>query len=292
MQQSDNLIRWGAERRLEFIEFCLFWDGQLQRSDITERFNVSVPQASSDISTYQKVTQDNIRYDASLKRYVPTENFTCQFLKPNAERYLTQLRAIADGVIDKNDTWISHLPYSDALIIPQRKVDPYILRDMLLAIKKEQSIDILYQSMNPDCPEPMWRRITPHSFGFDGLRWHVRAFCHMANQFKDFVLSRCSGVKDFSNAGALRDDDIEWNTFFEVIIIPDPNLSEGHQKAIASDYCMQDGKLILPVRRALLFYFDKRMKLDLDKNNFGDTQICISNIDEYRKALTSKFSII
>lgn len=48
-----------------------------------------------------------------------------------------------------------------------------------------QSTDLLrivarpyYQSMNRDRPDPAWRRISPHAFGFDGLRWHVRAWCH------------------------------------------------------------------------------------------------------------------
>ncbi|MCB1658979.1 MAG: WYL domain-containing protein [Pseudomonadales bacterium] len=283
----DHLVRWGAERRLEFIEFCIFWEGYIRRSDITARFNVSVPQASSDLTLYQKITPDNIRYDSSLKRYVATESFKSYFLKPNAERYLVQLRGIADGMIEQEDTWISHLPNSDALIIPQKKVDPEILRDLLVAIRKKQSIDILYQSMNPSCPEPMWRRITPHAFGFDGIRWHVRAFCHLGNMFKDFVLSRCYGVKDYDIAGELSDKDTQWNTFFEVIISPHPNLSEGHQHAIAIDYCMENNRLILPIRQALLFYFNKRMQLDLETNDFGHKQICVLNKSEYLAALNN-----
>jgi hypothetical protein len=27
-------------------------------------------------------------------------------------------------------------------------------------------------------PEPTWRRTSPHAFGNDGRRWHVRAYCH------------------------------------------------------------------------------------------------------------------
>ena len=37
-------MRWGVEKRLEFIEFRLYWEGGINRADITEQFGVSVPQ--------------------------------------------------------------------------------------------------------------------------------------------------------------------------------------------------------------------------------------------------------
>jgi predicted DNA-binding transcriptional regulator YafY len=37
---------------------------------------------------------------------------------------------------------------------------------------------------------PSWRWIEPHACAFDGLRWHVRAFCRKDGVFKDFLLSR------------------------------------------------------------------------------------------------------
>ena len=33
-------LKWGVERRLEFIEFRLFWEGGVNRSDITDMFDV------------------------------------------------------------------------------------------------------------------------------------------------------------------------------------------------------------------------------------------------------------
>ena len=34
-------LRWGVERRLEFIDFRLFWDGRINRGDLTEQFGIS-----------------------------------------------------------------------------------------------------------------------------------------------------------------------------------------------------------------------------------------------------------
>ncbi|MFM2277896.1 MAG: hypothetical protein RLZZ444_127 [Pseudomonadota bacterium] len=38
-------IRWELERRLEFIEYRLFWEGGSNRSDLIDEVGVSVPQA-------------------------------------------------------------------------------------------------------------------------------------------------------------------------------------------------------------------------------------------------------
>ena len=46
MSDSEAALKWGVARRLEFIEFRLYWEGGVNRSDIVEAFRVSVPQAS------------------------------------------------------------------------------------------------------------------------------------------------------------------------------------------------------------------------------------------------------
>src|ERR1700753_3511166 len=94
-ERTGGKIRWGAEQRLEFIEFRAFWEGGVNRSDITDRFGVSVPQASSDLAQYRQMAPQNLRYDSSAKRYVAELDFTPRFLALNADRYLSQLRASA-----------------------------------------------------------------------------------------------------------------------------------------------------------------------------------------------------
>ena len=62
-------LRWGVEQRLEFIEFRLFWEGAINRSDLVDQFGVSVPQASNDLRRYQEIAPCNMVYDKSAKRY-------------------------------------------------------------------------------------------------------------------------------------------------------------------------------------------------------------------------------
>ncbi len=236
-------MRWGVEQRLEFIEFRLFWEGWINRSHLTERFNLSVPQASKDLSLYEEKAPGNLVYDKSAKRYLASSKFEPKFIRPDADRYLAQLRSIADHTVCLADTWLSEMPEAESMPLPHRRVDVAVLRRLLDAIRAKNSVRVLYQSMNPQRLEPMWRWISPHAFANDGLRWHVRAFCHTDREFTDFLLSRCLDVEGDKAAEATASDDVSWNTFFNVILIPNPQLSANQQAIIAQDYCMDDGKI-------------------------------------------------
>lgn len=280
-------MRWGVEKRLEFIEFRLFWEGGINRADIMEAFGVSVPQASKDLSLYEEKAPGNLRYDKRLKRYFASKDFEPVFLKPQADQYLTQLRSVSDRVVAPAETWLTEVPQTDAMPVPHRRVDVEVLRALVAAIREHRAVEILYQSMNPARAEPTWRWITPHAFGNDGLRWHVRAFCHIDRKFKDFLLSRCLETRGQAAAGAGPKDDFLWNERFDVLLAPNPALSKNQQQVIAQDYNMTGNRVSVPVRKALLYYFQKRLRLDgisaLDEPH--ETPVVIKNHEEFKRAL-------
>jgi predicted DNA-binding transcriptional regulator YafY len=133
----------------------------------------------------------------------------------------------------------------------------------------------------------MWREITPHAFASDGLRWHLRAYCHIERVFKDFIISRCLQIGKMGEP--LRDpaEDTDWSTFFEVILIANPKLSPAQQKTVQLDYGMQDGRSTLRVRRALLYYLNKRLRLDVAERQDRpkETPVVVANLAEYDAAL-------
>lgn len=285
-------MRWGVEKRLEFIDFRLFWEGGINRADIMEAFGVSVPQASKDLSLYEEKSPGNLQYDKHEKRYLASQSFKPLFLKPEADRYLTQLRTVSDHVVRSEETWLSSMPDVDAMPVPHRRVDVEVLRVLLSAIRQGRSLEILYQSMNAVRPEPTWRRITPHAFGNDGLRWHVRAFCHIDSKFKDFLLSRCMETRDEGAPGAPAASDVHWHEIFEVVLAPNPALTTPQQRIVAQDYNMSAGKVVVPVRKALLYYFQKRLRLDaigaLDAPH--ESPVIIANKAEFSRALAEATS--
>lgn len=287
MKTSSNSLRWGVEQRLEFIEFRLFWEGVVNRADITSYFGVSVPQASLDLAKYLELAPKNLSYDRSGKRYVASPNFKPIFMSPDADQYLGQIVLSQTTAGSKEHALISSPPTADAVPIPFRRVDASVLKAILSAIRVEGSLEVLYQSMSNDRLEPTWRRVSPHAFGHDGLRWHVRGYCHIDGRFKDFVLSRCTGARTPGNAGAQPKSDTAWNEIFEARLIPNPKLTENQQAVIALDYGMKDGELVIPIRRALLYYFQKRLRLDVAEklDNPQETPVIIENVDELAKAL-------
>lgn len=289
MKERSSELRWGVERRLEFIEFRLYWEGRINRSDLIEFFGVSVPQASKDLSQYQELAPGNIVYDKSGKRYLAADTFTPRFFTPDPDRYLSQLRLIAEQVISAEETWLLTSPNVDLMPIPHRRVDPSVLKSLVSAIREQRAAEIHYQSMNPKRPEPIWRGIVPHAFGSDGFRWHVRAYCHIEGKFKDFLLSRCLNCRITDNAEYTGEDDWLWQNFFEVLLEPNPKLAKSQRNIIANDYAMSNNKINIPVRRALLYYFQKRLRLDvadvLDDPN--EVPLIIANKDAFNEALAA-----
>ncbi len=262
MESNRAGLRWGVERRLEFIEFRLFWEGHVNRSDLMEQFGISVNQASADLNRYIGFAPENMVYDRSARTYVRGREYVPQFLKPDASRYLAQLRSLADGIMDSDDTWIAGLPAHDAAPTPARGVNPVTLRSVVGAIRHSEAMEVKYQSLSR--PAPGWRWIAPHAIGFDGFRWHTRAFCETGGVFKDFLLSRILETRGVRTSGITADADKDWHEHVTLEIGPHPELSESQKKVIALDYGMRGGKAEIEVRRALLYYTLKRLGLDTD----------------------------
>ena len=287
MRTAAAALKWGVERRLEFIEFRLFWEGGVNRSDIIEMFDVSVPQASKDLTLYQERAPQNAIYDKSAKRYVASPQFSPIFLKPDPDGYLSRLRSLAEGLSDPSDSWIASPPETDIALTPRRKVDADVLKAVLEAVREARSVEVYYQSMGSRRTDPMWRRMTPHAFGYDGFRWHVRGYCHIDEKFKDFLLPRILGVRQMDAPGPGGDQDSLWKKTFDIEIGPHPGLTPSQRAVVAKDYGMTNERAVLSVRYAMLFYVLKRLGLlgDASRQNPRAQHIVALNPHETERAL-------
>ena len=284
-------MRWGVEKRLEFIEFRLFWEGGINRADIMDQFGVSTPQASKDLNLYEDKAPGNLMYDKSAKRYSASEEFAPVFLNPESDGYLRFLGNGENAQVASESNWLSYSPEADSLPIPRRHVDPLVLRSIVSAIKHKQSIEVMYQSMSSKRlgSQPRW--ITPHAFGSDGFRWHVRAYCHIDCKFKDFILSRILEVLRSELASVPAEQDLFWFDSFDVTLTPNPVLSLPQRRVIESDFKMEDGKVDVSVRKALLYYFQKRLRLDLDPSSRPEEiPVVVHNRADFDLALAEAMS--
>ncbi|MGV1917680.1 helix-turn-helix transcriptional regulator [Rhizobium sp. 22-785-1] len=287
MKEGFTALKWGVGRRLEFIEFRLFWEGGVNRSDIIEMFDVSVPQASKDLTLYQERAPQNAIYDKSAKRYVAAPDFSPIFLRPDPDSYLSRLRSLAEGLADPSESWISHAPEIDVALTPHRAVDSDVLKAVLEAVRERRSIEVYYQSMGSRRTDPVWRRMTPHAFGYDGFRWHVRGYCHIDEKFKDFLLPRILQVRNLDAPGPAGDQDTLWKKTFDIEIGPHPGLTPSQRTVVAKDYGMTNERVVLTVRYAMLFYVLKRLGLlgDASQQNPRTQHIVALNPHETERAL-------
>lgn len=278
-------LRWGVERRLEFIDFRLFWDGRINRGDLTEQFGISIPQASADLARYQEMAPHNLSYDPSLKCYLATQAYRPMFEVEHAGRYLAQLNSLASGTIAREEAWLAETPEFRIVPTPGRSVDSRSLKAVLRGIRDRLALRIRYQSMSK--PEPHWRWISPHALGFDGFRWHVRALCHNDKTFKDFVFARIYEIGESQPHPMDSDADEAWFDSVTVIISPHPGLSESQAKAVKLDYDMPEGVRVISISSAFLYYFLKHMGLDGDagQKRPQDQQIVLVNREEVMSAL-------
>lgn len=268
---------WSVERRYEFMEFRVYWQGNINRSDLMEAFGISVQQASKDFANYIEGRKSNLTYDKSLRTYLRGKNFKPRYFQPDAAEYFAQLQAVEQGLVPEAQSWINFFPGYAATPIPARGVDPLVLRDVLSAIRDKVALKITYQSMSR--PEPTARWIEPHALAFDGFRWHARAFCQNDGIFKDFLLSRIVDVGERGQLTAMAGQDEAWNSEVVLEIGPHPELSDMQRRAIEMDYGMVDGRAEIAVRKALLFYALKRLGLDTDPaaRRPQDQQIVLKN---------------
>lgn len=261
-ESSRSDLRWSVERRLAFVEDQLFWLGEINRAALVDRFGVSMSQASADLAHYLSANAVGIDYDRSAKRYVALPSFRPVLRKPDARRFLGELRLVEAGLLDANDTMLGLVPPFAATPLPDRPIDPYVLRTVFQAIRSRGGVEATYQSMSR--PKPTLRTIEPHALVFDGFRWHTRAFDRETGEFRDFVLGRILKARAASGTEAGPGDDADWNETVELEIAPHPDLTEAQAKAIALDYGITKRSARLPVRRALLYYALKRLGLDHD----------------------------
>lgn len=282
--EATRVLRWSQERRLQFIDFRLQWGSRLNRADLTRFFQISVPQASMDIRLYIERAPHNLVYDRSSRLYVATPEFSPLFATSGADQYMTQLLALEQQTLAPMQSFIEMRPPLAAVTLPSRRIDEKTLKMLFRAIAEQGKVNTHYQSIARE--EPLLRDISPHAFGHDGLRWHVRAYCHQRQGFRDFVLGRILTVELFRPSDIKARDDLEWNTMVELQLIAHPELSESQRRGVEIDYGMENGQIALVCRQAMLFYTVRSLNLELDgEPRPQQRHLAIANLEEVRRFL-------
>ena len=274
--------RWDLLLRYRMIEIIALWEGRVTTGHLQNAFGIGRSQASKIIKQYMaNVSDSNLYLDRHLKGYAPSKTFEPRVTKGDINEYLNMLDTQSD--LTTQFAALTGLPVTTHVISPpMRSVKPEIIRQIIKASREQKRIEIEYSSLTS--PKD-YRNIAPHTLVFNGYRWHVRAYCEKSAMFKDFVLSRITGIYDFvgdSDLSVAQDD--AWNTQVDIVLRPDTRLSEEQQEVIATDYGMTDGRLLLHASGATAQYILQFLRVStkaIDADPRAQ-QVIIENMDEVK----------
>jgi predicted DNA-binding transcriptional regulator YafY len=243
--------KYELQQRLKAIELLAYWEGRLVTPKLVSWFGISRQQASKDIKYYlQEHNPDSLVHDPSVKAYIPAAGFRPVLTTGHINEYMGLIAGFhgdsIDATLESNENVVG-------VQMPDRAVRPEVVREVIKACRAGKSIKIIYASMN----NPAWheRVISPHTLVYTGFRWHVRAYCHLRNEFRDFLLSRIERTPQNASAEAPNPlQDKAWNEKISITLIPNEGLSHQQQALVEKDFGMPDGRLQITVRKALAHY--------------------------------------
>lgn len=242
--------------RLAYIEFRLYFLGEVGRGDLIKRFGVAPAAATRDFALYKELFPDNIEFDTTSKTYVVRDSFRPAF-EHIPERVLTALsQGFGDGV---NPVAGSLIECEIPIALNRIKID--VLAPVTRAIHLGKAIRLKYMSHTSG---PTVREIVPFAIATDGLRWHARAFDRKNQDFRDFVISRMNETMVLSDGVVQKHEqsssDIQWNRIVELVLVPHPNRK--HPEIAINDYEMQNGELHLKLRATMAGYVLRQWHVD------------------------------
>ena len=253
--QRVESLSHGQRERLAYIDFRLYFFGEIGRPDLSGRFGVAPAGATRDLALYREIAPQNIEFDGSNKIYRIGKDFAPLF-EHASQRVLSALAlGFGDGV---NGESHALLPCESPAALSSPKME--VLAPICRAIHAKRPVAIHYHSMSSGESE---RVIVPFALVDTGLRWHVRAFDRKSGEFRDFVITRIeapTSLDEEPKANERPDNDIQWTRIVELDFVPHPRLSR--PEIIRMDYGMKDGSIRMRIRAAVAGYMLLRWSVD------------------------------
>jgi predicted DNA-binding transcriptional regulator YafY len=253
--QRVESLSHGQRERLAYIDFRLYFFGEIGRPDLSGRFGVAPAGATRDLALYREIAPQNIEFDGSNKIYRIGKDFAPLF-EHASQRVLSALAlGFGDGV---NGESHALLPCESPAALSSPKME--VLAPICRAIHAKRPVAIHYHSMSSGESE---RVIVPFALVDTGLRWHVRAFDRKSGEFRDFVVTRIEAptlLDEEPKSNERPDNDIQWTRIVELDFVPHPRLSR--PEIIRMDYGMTDGSIRMRIRAAVAGYMLLRWSVD------------------------------
>jgi predicted DNA-binding transcriptional regulator YafY len=238
-----NDLSAAQRQRLAYIEFRVWFFGEVTRKDVLDRFGLATAAGTRDMVLYREPT------------------FTPLF-EHQAERVLAMLTAgFGEG---EPPSMGESLPHAVPARLNQPPLD--ILAAVTRAIHGGYPLRLTYHSMKTGA---VAREIVPHALVDSGLRWHVRAYDRTKGEFRDLVLTRMENIEPLENQSTVNPvqshelpaADAQWQKEINLDLLPHP--AHPHPSSIARDFGMGAlGALRVTLRAAVAGYVLRQWQVD------------------------------
>lgn len=261
MGNTTNEMNWAARERLRSVELRLWWRGYVGRKEVKEFFGISPAQATSDLQKYFSLNEGACIYSTNRKRYESDAGMKCVLHRPVLEEGLTLV--FGEMVGDRwqrEKLWDHRQPgLLGSVSLPVREGAMAIERLLVIAAAGMRRVRAKYTSVNSG--KSRWREMVPRTFGWDGRRWHVRAWCFDNEEWRDFVLGRFEEA-EWPGAAEEVPSDEAWDRWVVVKLRINPELDAVGRRALRLDYGIDGEILEVRVREAMRPYLLAEMYLE------------------------------
>lgn len=258
--------------RMRLLALLLEWEGELKNSRIQELLGVTSVRASGLIAEYRTLFSSELAHDSKNKRWLPTQK-QIRLTPSTVNEYLEKVHPK-----ERNQAWYADERHD--FLIPEAKQFA-LIREACL---RGTGLTILYGSLSQ--PKGQLRTILPHTIVRLNRRWHLRAWCNLNHDYRDFNFGRIYNiVATDKTIDSPLPTDYKWDTKIEVIIKPHHLLSSDQTNLISYEYCASQNETTLKTRIAILNYLllDLMIATDPKKQLPPQYQLEVVNLDEIKK---------
>ena len=263
-QKEPSDITHAQRERLAFIEFRLWFLGDVRRPDLIDRFGIAPAVATRDLTAYRALAPDNMDFDGSRKLYVPSKSFTPVF-EHDPDRVLSALsRGFGEGIgqASKGFLLCQTPPHLNKPPLP-------VLATITQAIHQGRAVRLTYHSFSSGKSQ---REVVPFALVDNGLRWHARVFDRKKQEFRDMVITRMEKPMLLESGDVLEHErgshDIQWSRIVTMEMVPHPSLER--PEIVAKDFAMANGSLIQNVPAAIAGYVLQQWNVDCSPDHSLD----------------------
>lgn len=257
-------LNQAQRERLAFIEFRLWFLGDVRRPDLIDRFGIAPAVATRDLAAYRELAPKNIDFDGSRKLYVPKIGFTPIF-EHDPNRVLSALsRGFGEGIGQASEGFLL------CRTSPRLNKPPlHVLAIITQAIHQGRAVGLTYHSFSSGKTK---REVVPFALVDSGLRWHARVFDRATQEFRDMVITRMENPVLLEPGEVLERErganDMQWTRMVPLEMVPHPALER--PEIVSLDFGMTDGCLIEKIPAALAGYVLQQWSVDCSPDHSLD----------------------